>query len=167
MNTHSRPSWVPAGLLLGAGLGGFFDGILFHQLLQWHNMLSGWVPVNDLVSAKINMFWDGVFHAGVWGLTLLGLLAFWRAGAVPRREGDGPVLFGSMLLGWGLFNTIEGTIDHFALGIHHVREYVVEPAPWDWAFLASGLVLSLTGIACIVRGVRTRKHMEARAGAPG
>jgi uncharacterized membrane protein len=41
MNMHSRPSWIPPGLLLGAGLGGFFDGILFHQLLQWHNMVSG------------------------------------------------------------------------------------------------------------------------------
>ena len=27
------------GVLLG--LGGFFDGVVFHQLLQWHHMLSG------------------------------------------------------------------------------------------------------------------------------
>lgn len=28
------------GLLLGLGLGGFVDGIAFHQILQWHHMLS-------------------------------------------------------------------------------------------------------------------------------
>jgi uncharacterized membrane protein len=35
---------VAAGALLGIGLGGFVDGILFHQILQLHNMLSNWVP---------------------------------------------------------------------------------------------------------------------------
>ena len=28
------------GLLLGIGLGGFVDGILLHQILQWHHMLT-------------------------------------------------------------------------------------------------------------------------------
>jgi uncharacterized membrane protein len=26
------------GILLGVGLGGFVDGILLHQVLQWHHM---------------------------------------------------------------------------------------------------------------------------------
>ena len=29
------------GWLLGFALGGFADGILFHQVLQWHHLLSG------------------------------------------------------------------------------------------------------------------------------
>jgi uncharacterized membrane protein len=28
------------GILLGIGLGGFVDGILLHQILQWHHMLT-------------------------------------------------------------------------------------------------------------------------------
>ncbi len=28
------------GIVLGVGLGGFVDGILLHQLLQWHHMLT-------------------------------------------------------------------------------------------------------------------------------
>ena len=28
------------GLLLGVGLGGFVDGIVFHQVLQWHHVLT-------------------------------------------------------------------------------------------------------------------------------
>ena len=30
-----------AGYSLGFGIGGFFDGILLHQVLQWHHLLSG------------------------------------------------------------------------------------------------------------------------------
>jgi uncharacterized membrane protein len=26
-----------AGIFLGLGLGGFFDGIVLHQILQWHH----------------------------------------------------------------------------------------------------------------------------------
>jgi uncharacterized membrane protein len=29
------------GLLLGLGLGGFIDGIVMHQILQWHHLLTG------------------------------------------------------------------------------------------------------------------------------
>ena len=28
------------GIILGVGLGGFVDGIVLHQVLQWHHMLS-------------------------------------------------------------------------------------------------------------------------------
>jgi uncharacterized membrane protein len=28
------------GILLGIGLGGFVDGIVLHQILQWHHMLT-------------------------------------------------------------------------------------------------------------------------------
>jgi hypothetical protein len=28
------------GLLYGLGLGGFVDGIVLHQILQWHHMVS-------------------------------------------------------------------------------------------------------------------------------
>ena len=31
---------VSAGILFGLGLGGFFDGIILHQVLQWHHMLT-------------------------------------------------------------------------------------------------------------------------------
>jgi len=31
---------IAAGIFLGLGLGGFVDGILLHQILQWHHMLS-------------------------------------------------------------------------------------------------------------------------------
>ena len=54
-----------------------------------------------------------------------------------RTEGvPGRVFGGALLLGWGLFNLIEGGIDHHLLGVHHVVERL-GPSVWDWVFLAS------------------------------
>lgn len=132
----ARPA-IAAALTLGIGLGGFFDGIVFHQILQIHNMLSGWLPVTDLVSAKVNMVWDGVFHAAVWVITLIGVCLLWRA----ARRGDATFetrhLVGGLLLGWGLFNLVEGVIDHHLLNLHHVYE-AAGSSLWDLAFLAWG-----------------------------
>lgn len=142
---------IASGVLLGAGLGGFVDGILFHQILQLHNMLSGRIPVIDLVSAKVNMLWDGLFHAGVWLLTLIGLALLFRAGERPDATWSRRLLIGALLFGWGLFNTVEGTIDHLILGLHHVDEYALRHLPADMAFLAAGLGMMAAGAALALR----------------
>jgi uncharacterized membrane protein len=145
---------VSCGLLLGAGMGGFVDGIVLHQLLQWHNMLSSIVPPNDLVSMKVNMLWDGVFHALTWLMTAAGL---WRLWSAVRRSDvllSTPALAAALLLGWGLFNAVEGTINHQILGIHHVHPGSGQLA-WDLAFIGSGLVLCAIGWL-MLRQVRQR-----------
>lgn len=119
--TDQRPL-IAAGLTLGIGLGGPLDGIVFHQLLQLHNMLSARHPPTDVVNLEINMFWDGVFHAGCWLGCATGLAMLW---IVVRRR-DQPLstqtFVGSLLAGWGLFNLVEGFIDHHLLHLHHVTE---------------------------------------------
>ena len=141
----TRKPLVAAGLLMGAGMGGFIDGIVFHQLLQLHNMVSGWLPPTNLVDAKVNMFWDGVFHAAVWVMVAVGLVLLWRAGARDDVPWSGRTFAGAWLAGWGLFNTVEGAIDHLWLGLHHVNEYAPDPRVWDWMFQASGIVLLACG----------------------
>ena len=51
--TNRRPL-IAAGTLLGIGMGGFVDGIVFHQLLQIHNMLSAKYPTTGW---KLNGSW--------------------------------------------------------------------------------------------------------------
>ena len=70
-------SAITAGTLMGIGMGGFVDGILFRQILQLHNMLSNWVIRDSLANEQINMFWDGLFHAFTWTRTALGIARFW------------------------------------------------------------------------------------------
>ena len=38
--TEARPPSKLSGLLYGLGLGGFIDGIVLHQIFQWHHMVS-------------------------------------------------------------------------------------------------------------------------------
>lgn len=152
--TRTRTPLIAAGLLLGAGLGGFVDGIVLHQILQWHNMLSNRLPPDNLVAAKVNMYWDGVFHAAVWVLTVVGLRLLWAAGGRPEVPWSGATFGGGLALGWGLFNLIEGVVDHHLLGLHHVRQYAADHRPWDLAFLAFGaLLVGLGGL--LVRVGRT------------
>jgi uncharacterized membrane protein len=58
-----------------------------------------------------------------------------------------------LLAGWGVFNLVEGIIDHQILGIHHVREgnQGYELA-WDLAFLAFGAILLIVGWITISLG---------------
>ena len=148
--TH-RGALIAAGVLLGSGLGGFVDGILLHQILQWHNMLSSKVEPLDLIRMKYNMLWDGLFHAFTWLVTVAGLSLLWRAGQRSDVAWSTRRFVGSLALGWGLFNLIEGVIDHQLLGLHHVHPGVNELA-WDLGFLALGLLLALGGCALIVAG---------------
>ncbi|HYO83729.1 MAG TPA: DUF2243 domain-containing protein [Bryobacteraceae bacterium] len=135
---------IAAGTLLGIGMGGFLDGIVFHQILQLHNMLTGIRPKVTLADAEINMFWDGLFHALTWLMTAFGIMTLFKAGGRSDVPWSGKALFGSMLMGWGGFNFVEGLIDHNILGIHHVVESA-GLSIFDHLFLASGVLLVLAG----------------------
>ena len=86
--TRNRFTSIAPAILLGIGLGGFLDGIVLHQLLQWHSMLSNRVPPTTLEAMHLNMFWDGVFHAATWLITVTGVMLLWRSA---RRRHDASV----------------------------------------------------------------------------
>ena len=127
-----------AGVLLGLSLGGFVDGIVLHQIFQWHNMLSARVPPTSMPAMRSNMVADGWFHAGVWTLTLAGVLLLWSAAGSGIRLPPVRYLIGLLLIGWGLFNLIEGVIDHHLLQLHHVRDVPEHVPVYDYIFLLAG-----------------------------
>lgn len=69
---------VAAGVLFGLGLGGFFDGIVLHQVLQWHHMLSSWYPITSIENLELNTLWDGIFHSATYVFVVIGLFVLWR-----------------------------------------------------------------------------------------
>ena len=80
-----RPVFV-AGVL-GFALGGFFDGILLHQVLQWHHFLS-LVPGEALRDIRAQILADGLFHVAVYAVAALGLWLLWRArGGLAAADG--------------------------------------------------------------------------------
>ena len=145
------------GILLGIGLGGFVDGIVLHQILQWHHLLSseGSYPKTTVAGLENNMLWDGLFHAATWGAVLMGLWILWRRTTDWRWAISGRAFVGWLLVGWGLFNLVEGLVDHHILGIHHVRETGNQTA-WDLAFLAVGTLLAIAGWALVRPDERSR-----------
>jgi len=67
---------------------------------------------------------------------------------------------GSLGVGWGLFNLVEGIIDHQILGIHHVRTDVPSVLLWDLGFLVFGALLVAFGATLI----RAGQHKDAALG---
>ena len=143
-----------AGMVLGVGLGGFVDGILFHQIFQIHNMLSNRYFPDTLANEQLNMFWDGLFHAFTWMATASGLSLLWKTAKYGGSPLNTKVFVGSLALGWGLFNLVEGIIDHQIIGLHHVVQRATGglQAFWDMLFLASGVALIVFGRWLISRG---------------
>jgi len=133
-----------AGIVLGIGLGGFADGILLHQIWQVHAMLSAKVPLTTMENMQTNMTADGVFHAAVWAATFIGIIMLFNAAKRSDALFSDRIFYGSMLAGWGIFNVLEGIVDHHILQVHHVVERLGQSI-WDWLFLASGVFLILAG----------------------
>jgi uncharacterized membrane protein len=141
--------FAPA-LTIGVGLGGFVDGIVLHQILGWHHMLSAHLGFD----VRANEVADGLFHAGMWLVVLAGLLWLYarlRLPPVPAawpRLDRGPrpwrALAGAMLTGWGLFNVVEGLVNHQVLALHHIRPGAHQLV-WDLGFLALGVMLACGG----------------------
>ena len=155
-----HPRATVAGMLIGIGMGGFVDGILLHQIAQWHSMLSNLVPPHTMDTMRVNMMWDGLFHALTWLVTLVGILRL-RSAAVGRAAMPTFQVFaGQLILGWGVFNLIEGIIDHQILGLHNVRE-VPNAMVYNLTFLAiAGVLFILLGWLLMRAGSRASTEVR-------
>ena len=132
-------------VLTGFGLGAFLDGIVLHQVLQWHHLVVDFQPADDLAGLRANTVWDGLFHLAAWLVVLVGLL--WTA----RRRSDlrsfaWPALIGPLLVGWGAFNITDQVVFHMLLGAHHIR-MVEDYQLYDWGYTALGAALVAGGLA--------------------
>jgi uncharacterized membrane protein len=152
---RQMPTRAP-GLLLGLGLGGFIDGIVLHEILQWHHMVSDVeaYPPNTLAGLEINVVADGFFHVGTWLLVALATSLTLVAWQQRRLAPNWSFHIGLLLAGWGIFNVVEGIIDHQILGVHHVRDDLGAPLSWDIGFLVFGVLLIIVGWLIYRRGAR-------------
>lgn len=143
--TDDGQSIIGPGIVLGLGLGGFADGIVLHQVLQWHHMISSTDdgPMNTVAGLEANTLADGLFHAAMWVLVAIGLWRLWRNVSRGRVTLDRQFL-GWLFVGWGLFNVADEVLFHALLGLHHIREGDNEFA-YDMGFTAIGLALIAIG----------------------
>ena len=80
-------------------------------------------------------------------LTALGILVLWCSSRRPHARWSDKELVGSILIGFGIFNVVEGTVNDHLLGIHHVNETVPRDqwVYWDVAFLLWGAGMLVAG----------------------
>ncbi len=81
----------------------------------------------------------------------ISAIAAWRQG---RLAPSWSFQSGLVLAGWGIFNVVEGLVNHQILGVHHVRDDLDAPMSWDIGFLAFGVVLVVGGGLLHQRGRR-------------
>lgn len=144
-------------VILGLGIGGFFDGIVLHQVLQWHHMLTGVEPLTSMPSFELNTLWDGLFHVFAYVCTLIGIALVWSATRLPGSRWPTKLLVGGLLVGWGAFNVVEGIVDHHVLQIHHVRSGPNQ-LWWDLGFLAWGAIMLAGGRLLMRAGDRNGRR---------
>ena len=138
-------------------LGGFFDGILLHQILQWHHLLSGLSgePFRDI---RLQIFADGMFHGVMYVVAATGLWLLWRARQEFSAAGADRILFADMLIGFGAWHILDGIVSHWLIGIHRIRMDSANPLAWDlvWFFAF--------GMAPLLLGWLVRRHTDTGSG---
>lgn len=95
----------------------------------------------------------------VWLVTVAGIVMLWNAARRPGVLFDTRILIGGGMAGWGLFNVVEGIIDHHILHLHHVYERM-GVSGWDYVFLGWGAIMIVVGGWLIRSGSR----MDAQSG---
>jgi len=139
---------IQAGLVLGAGFFGFTDGIVLHQILGWHHLVCYAMDCQPTSIAQLQLenTQDGYFHLGLLLVVLAGTAMLFRAGRDAGANWQGRVLLGAILAGGGLFNFLEGLINHQILGLHHVLPGSPHQFLFDMLYLANGLLFIAIGV---------------------
>ena len=125
-------------------------------------MISGRIAADDMQGMRVNMLADGLFDLFCWVLTIVALILLFREAkrrAVPQAKR----YTGWILVGAGLFNLVEGILDHELLGLHHVHPQSHWLA-WDIGFLIVGGLLPLA-IGWMLREEQQTKVIPMRPAA--
>ncbi len=133
---------VVSGVLFGCGVAAsMIDLFVFHLGLQWHHFY-------DLSTTQVALLADGVFHAVGWFVTVAGL--FLLADVRRRAAVRWSRWVGAVVAGVGLFQLLDGVVNHKLLGIHQIR-YGVDLLPYDVVWIGSAAVLLVAGLVVLRR----------------
>lgn len=176
-----RAGWGAA--LLGFALGGFFDGILLHQILQWHHLLSAVRVDGASLDLRTQVLADGLFHALMYVVAAIGLVlhlnsvrrvgraagrgALPAAAAGPAQPGEPGAFAALFLIGFGAWHVADALLSHGLLGLHRIRMDVAEPLAWDLGWLIVFGLLPLAAGWGLTRRMQARGMAGVHAGRPG
>jgi uncharacterized membrane protein len=152
------------GFWLGFALGGFFDGIVLHQVLQWHHLLSGVAPGGTVPDLRFQIVADGLFHVAHYLFAALGLWLLWHGRTAAGAPGADRRLAALALLGFGAWHAVDAVLSHWLLGLHRIRMDTALPLLWDLLWLVPFGLLPLAAGAWILRRPGTGRGRASLAG---
>lgn len=137
--TKENKNLFISGLILGLGILGAIDGIVFHQLLQWHHMILS-------PNLELEIITDGLFAALFSALLVWGGVKIFQDTRKNEVGKSWNVFVGGIFVGGGAFNLVEGIVDHHILKVHRVKPLAENPMAYDLGFLAIGVLLVVIGL---------------------
>lgn len=162
MNQHTdggnSRSVLRAAVPLGIGLVGAIDAIIFHQLLQWHNLYVD-------ATRYWRIFSDGLLHAFTLSMLAFGAFWLWRERRAYSTIVSSTPFWAGVLLGGGGFQLWDGVVDHKILRLHSVREGADNIFVYDIAWIASALVL--LGVGWTIWRNTQQHHLAGPTAASG
>lgn len=135
---QARVSLRTTGIVLGIGIVGTLDEVVFHQILRWHNFYVH-------ASWTVRSLSDGVFHFVTFLMLLYAAWRIWRQPRFGTSSLEASILGAGILIGMGGFNLYDGIIHHKLLQLHPVREGVASLLVYDLIWNGVALLLLLTG----------------------
>ncbi|WP_308918018.1 DUF2243 domain-containing protein [Jannaschia sp. LMIT008] len=136
-----------AAFLLGFAASGFFDGVLLHQILQWHHLLGA---IEGDVAFQVAA--DGWFHAAMYAIAAVGAWFLWRARRALGARDAGRTVAAWGLIGFGAWHGLDAVLAHWVLGLHRIRMDAALPLAWDLGWLAVFGLLPLGAGLALRRG---------------
>jgi uncharacterized membrane protein len=120
--------------VLGVAFGGFFDGILLHQVLQWHHLLS-LVDAEAVRDIRVQILADGLFHVLMYAIAAFGLWLLWRGRRGFEDPGTDMKVLAATVLGFSVWQFVDVVLFHWILQIHRIRVGVPNPLLYDLGWL--------------------------------
>jgi uncharacterized membrane protein len=156
---RTRPL-TTAGGVIGFGLGGLVDVLLFHLVLQEHHLISGLVDPTTRAGLRLNLIADGLFCLLMLGIMGVGFGLLWMAAPRPDVPWSANRFVAATVIGAGAFNLYDGVIDHYVLGLHHTTYPALDG--YDLVWVVGSLVLLAAG-SLALRAERRERAAGAEA----
>ncbi len=147
---NSRTALVGGGVF-GIGLAALLDVLVFHLVFQTHHLLSNWIDPHTHAGLQQNIYYDGIFALVMLGVLLVGAGLIWSTVNGRPQPLSTLTVGGSVFVGMGFFNTVDGVVSHYLLDIHDV---VHGTTLWNPPWILVSVVLFLLGAALLHRGRR-------------
>jgi uncharacterized membrane protein len=160
-----RQRAIVAGVLTGVGAGMLLDGMVFHQLLQWHHLLSSTEAYAPTSQARLedSVRADGWFALAGLVVLLAGTLAVWSVARLPAVDWSGSTLAATLLMGAAGFNVFDGLVNHVLLDLHTLREATDRKLAYDLAYVLVDLALVAAAVVWLRVAARAPRAVTGRA----